>query len=73
MSIIITNDGSNPAPDGDHGYILRINNTIIARFTHRREDGLAACLARAAAAAAQAEYDRQAKLATALLRMGEEP
>lgn len=73
MSIIIQNDGSNPEPCGEHGYILRINSTEIARFKHRREDGLSKCLIRAAAAAAQAEYKRQALLVMGLLKSGQTP
>lgn len=48
MSIIITNDGSNISPRGEHGYVVRINDAVITTFKHTREKGLAACLRDAA-------------------------
>lgn len=65
--IVIQNDGSNPEPTGMHGYILRINQTEICRFKHRREDGLAACLVAAAAAVSAAEYERHARITAMLI------
>lgn len=53
MSIIIQNVDENFRLTGVHKYVLRINNKVIAHFTHKREDGLAACLRRAADAAEQ--------------------
>lgn len=40
--------------DGQHCYRLQINEQLIGEFTHRRSDGLAACLRRAAEAAERA-------------------
>ena len=51
MSIIIQNIDKNPRRVGPHSYVLRINNKVIAYFTHERGDGLAACLHRAGIAA----------------------
>jgi len=36
--------------DGERRYEIRINYNIIAKFTHKRSDGLAVCLDKAAAA-----------------------
>ena len=35
-------------PTGLNKYEIRINNRVIAKFKHKREDGLAACLRHAA-------------------------
>jgi len=51
MSIIITNVTENLHETGPNTYILRINEKVIARFKHQREDGLAECLRRASEAA----------------------
>lgn len=55
MPIIISNDGSNPRAVGEHGYVLSINNKVICKFTHQREEGLSQCLRRAADAVAKEE------------------
>ena len=46
--IAIVNITSEPKPHGQHKYSLRINKMEICQFEHKREDGLAACLAAAA-------------------------
>ncbi len=43
-------DPSSTDPKGEHNYELRLNDVVFASFTHRRSDGLAACLRAAAAA-----------------------
>lgn len=48
--IAIVNISQGPA-FGWQEYELRINDHIITRFKHRREDGLTVCLLKAAAAA----------------------
>ena len=51
MSVIITNVTGIHIGGGIAAYIVRINNDPpIASFTHRRADGLAECLRRAAEA-----------------------
>ena len=51
MSIIIRNVTPSPISAGPNEYELRINSQVICHFTHTREDGLSACLDRAAKAA----------------------
>lgn len=50
MSVVIQNVTKHSKPTGIHDYVLRINAEEICRFKHRREDGLAECLRRAAEA-----------------------
>lgn len=45
---------------GVHEYELRINQRVIARFEHKREEGLAVCLQKAAAAAEKANWGKAA-------------
>jgi len=54
--IIIVNDGpeTGQGPEGWHEYTVRIGKRGVARFRHRRRDGLARCL-REAAKAVQAD------------------
>jgi len=44
---------ANAGKNGWHTYQVRINFDLIAEFIHRRSDGLATCLRRAAAAVAR--------------------
>lgn len=48
--ITIQNIGPHDDPDrgGWRDYEVRINSDVICRFRHKRSDGLARCLARAA-------------------------
>lgn len=49
--IAIVNVGPHTnAPGGERNYEVRINRDVIATFKHRRADGLATCLRRAAKA-----------------------
>lgn len=48
MPVIIENMGPTGAHDDERFYRIRVNQDIIARFTHRRGEGLAACLRKAA-------------------------
>lgn len=51
------NVSTHNSPFGEHDYELRINREVVARFTHRREDGLAKCLQLAAKAAERARWE----------------
>jgi hypothetical protein len=53
--IAIINDGKNKSTRGVHGYRVQINDKVICTFEHLREDGLAECLRKAAAAVEDAE------------------
>lgn len=55
--IAIVNVSENPSPFGVHDYELRINREVIAKFQHKREDGLTVCLQKAAAAAERAKWE----------------
>jgi hypothetical protein len=48
--IAIINDGKNKSTRGVHGYRVQINDKVICTFEHVREEGLAECLRKAAAA-----------------------
>lgn len=52
MIYIINKGATNPSeeydPGGERNYEVGINQTPFATFTHRREDGLATCLRKAA-------------------------
>ena len=70
MSIIIQNITDVPTSVGSNKYQLRINSTVIAEFYHNREDGLAACLRKAAIAAedpARLEVQHRNEVLEALL------
>jgi hypothetical protein len=69
VSIIIQNIDKNLRATGEHDYVLRINQKRIAYFKHNREDGLAVCLEKAAAAArdphrAEVQDDNEFLMAT---------
>ena len=64
--IVIQNVSKDAKPTGPHEYELRINNEVIATFTHHREDGLAQCLQIASAAALRASDKR---LTDAIIRL----
>ena len=51
---------------GWRNYELRINEKVIAAFKHRREDGLAICLMKAAKAAELAKYNEITMMLEAL-------
>lgn len=51
MPVIIENHSPRSlSDDKEHEYLLRINQEPIVWFKHRRDEGLAECLRRAAAA-----------------------
>ncbi len=54
--IAIVNVSTHNSPIGWHEYELRINAKVIARFRHKREEGLTKCLERAAEAAEKAKW-----------------
>ena len=54
--IAIVNVSTHNSPIGWHKYELRINAKVIARFRHKREEGLTKCLERAAEAAEKAKW-----------------
>lgn len=57
MSIIIENITDIPTLYGVNKYRLRINQKVITEFYHTREEGLGACLRKAADAADKADLD----------------
>ena len=56
MAIIIQNISPHSSPFGQQEYEVRINQEIITTFTHKREEGLAVCLRRAAGAVERAKW-----------------
>lgn len=52
---------SKGSPFGIQEYEVRINMALICTFKHKREDGLAACLKKAAAAVEKAMWEEAAK------------
>lgn len=60
--IAIVNTGKNSSAFGLHEYELRINKSVVCTFEHKREDGLAMCLQRAAKAAEKSKWLKFAKL-----------
>lgn len=56
--IAIVNVSKRLRSKGRHIYELRINEKVIATFTHRREEDLEKCLLKAAEAAKWAELNR---------------
>lgn len=65
--ITIRNISPSPSPFGWHDYEVRINNgPVIATFSHKREDGLARCLAKAASAVEKAKWEEAGRLMEAL-------
>lgn len=60
--IAIVNVSKPPKPIGVNEYELRINHAVVARFEHRREDGLAVCLQKAAAAVENEKWKSAAYL-----------
>lgn len=71
--IAIVNVSTHNKNCGEHEYELRINKDVIARFTHVRERGLAACLMSAAVAAEKARIDELTKWAELVSRGSFEP
>lgn len=54
--ITIINVTPNLSPFGWHEYEVRINQQVITRFLHRRQDGLATCLQLAAHSVEMAKW-----------------
>jgi hypothetical protein len=54
--ISITNISKEVRGIGVHVYEVRINNTAITTFEHKREEGLATCLAKASEAVERAKW-----------------
>ena len=52
----IQNISPHNSPFGQHEYEVRINQEVITTFTHKREEGLATCLRRAAGAVERAKW-----------------
>ena len=61
IMIAIVNVGpyNSPDPGGVRNYEVRINREVVAKFKHRRSDGLAVCLRHAAGAVERAEMSRR--------------
>ncbi len=65
--ITIRNISERASPFGKHEYEVRINSgPVIATFKHRREDGLAICLAKASAAVENARWEEVGRVLEAL-------
>ena len=64
--IAIVNVSTHHSPIGWHEYELRINAKVIARFRHKREEGLTKCLERAAEAAEKAKWMEEKAMIDAL-------
>ena len=60
--IVIVNVSKNAPAIGIQDYEVRINQTVIAKFRHKREDGLTKCLQLAAAAVERAKWKEFAKI-----------
>ena len=60
--IAIVNVDKKPRKTGLHTYEVRINQDIICRFTHKREDGLATCLRLASEAVEEHKWAEAAKM-----------
>jgi hypothetical protein len=59
VSVIITNISDRGTPNNAfHEYVVKINHEVITRFIHKRNEGLAECLRRAADAV---DYARAGK------------
>lgn len=59
--IVIVNVAPGSSPFGEHEYEVRINEQLITRFLHKREEGLAVCLRRASEAVARDQWQQAAK------------
>ena len=68
--ISIVNVSTHNSPLGWQDYELRINTKVIARFRHKREDGLTKCLELAAAAAERAKWMQAKAMLDALSSEG---
>jgi len=64
--IAIVNIDKNPRKTGIHLYEVRINQDVICRFTHNREDGLATCLRMACEAVEENKWAEDAKILSEL-------
>jgi len=60
--IAIVNVSKKNSPFGEHKYEVRINREVVATFKHKKEDGLAQCLLRAAKAVEQQRWKREADI-----------
>jgi hypothetical protein len=60
--MILIQNVSTGIPFGEQEYEVRINERVITRFTHRREDGLVKCLLAAAKAVEQARWEEAVRI-----------
>jgi len=72
LMISIVNVSTHDSPFGRHDYELRINTKVIARFQHKREDGLTKCLELAAAASEKAKWMEAKAMFDAMISEGHE-
>lgn len=61
ISIVNISPGSPGSPNGEREYEVRINAKVICKFKHFREDGLSACLRRAANAVEESQWEKLLK------------
>ena len=64
--IAIVNVSTHDDMFGVNEYELRINQRVIARFEHVRQEGLTVCLQKAAKAAEKAKWEEAARMLEAL-------
>ena len=57
--ICIVNIEPEPKAFGIHKYSLRINNTEVCQFEHKREEGLGVCLRKAANAYTKHKWNQE--------------
>ena len=66
--IAIVNVSKECYPIGWHDYEVRINSNVIAKFKHKREDGLTKCLELAAQACEKEKWDNMRAVIEVLQR-----
>lgn len=69
MIAIINIGGGNPDdPGGWRDYVVQINHRVVARFQHKRSEGLAECLRKAAKAVDEAAEIEKNKWVTEYMK-----
>ena len=69
--IAIINISKPPTPKGDNLYRIQINHRSLITFKHKREEGLAECLRKAAKAAEIYEENEKTALADFVVAMSD--
>ena len=60
--IAIINVSKKPPISGENEYEVRINSTVMAKFKHKRTDGLTVCIQKAAFAVEKAKWEKLNRL-----------